>query len=152
MAALLVPVGCGDTAGSRQEEIAGKGATVMPFDLDRTTHVFDKESWGGIQTVTADEPDAEQVALVRAHIREETEAFRQGDFSDPAAIHGLQMPGIAELQAGAGQIEIRYADVPEGARIGYRTDNSALVRALHLWFDAQVSDHGEHARMMEGGS
>lgn len=118
----------------------------MPFDLERTTHVFAKRASGGIQKVVSDEPDAAQTESIRRHLREEAEKFRRGEFDDPAAIHGMEMPGLAELRAGYERIEIRYEDVRRGARIFYETDDPALVRALHDWFDAQVVDHGDHAQ------
>jgi hypothetical protein len=138
---------------TRQAEVAARGAEAMPFDLDRTTHRFEARPWGGVQTVVADEPDAEQVELVRAHLREEAERFSRGDFDDPMAIHGMEMPGLAELRAGAaaGRVEIGYSEVATGARLTYRTNETALVAALHTWFRAQVSDHGSHAEAMEQG-
>ncbi len=132
----------------RQARVAERGAEVMPFDLDRTTHVFRKSSEGGVQTVVADDPaDGRQVALVRKHLLEEAEAFRRGDFDDPMAIHGEEMPGLAALRASAGRIEITYEDVPSGGRIRYETQDAALMAALHSWFDAQVMDHGAHAEV-----
>jgi hypothetical protein len=146
--ALLAGVAaCGDDS-TRQDEVAARGAEVMPFDLDQTTHVFTPTADGGTQTVVADDPEnEEQVGLVRAHLREEAERFQRGDFSDPAAIHGQDMPGIAALESGYEDVSVRVADVDGGARITYRTDHAALVEALHVWFDAQVSDHGRHAEM-----
>ena len=38
----------------RQSEVAARGAQVMPFELDKTTHVLDEAADGGRQTVTAD--------------------------------------------------------------------------------------------------
>jgi hypothetical protein len=137
-----------DPAGptGRQAEVAERGAEVMPFDLDRTTHVFTARPGGGVQVVTADDPDdAEQVRLVRAHLGEEAGAFAGGDFGDPASIHGADMPGLAALQAGADRIAVSYQDVPAGGQLTYTTSDPALVEALHAWFDAQVSDHGSHA-------
>jgi hypothetical protein len=119
----------------------------MPFDLDRTTHVFAKGQTGGIQTVTADDPDdAEQVALIRSHLREEAAAFGRGEFVDPAAIHGMAMPGLAVLRARSGDVDIVYEDASAGARIVYTSGDAELVRALHEWFDAQLMDHGDDAR------
>jgi hypothetical protein len=130
----------------RQQEVAARGAEVMRFDLERTTHVFEKRAGGGVQTVVADDPaDGAQVAKVRAHLREEAEAFAAGDFEDPAAVHGGEMPGLDELQAGAQRLTVDYEDVRAGGRIRYASDDPELVRALHAWFDAQVSDHGRHA-------
>jgi hypothetical protein len=55
------------------------------------------------------------------------------------------MPGLAELRAGADRITITYQDIAAGGRITYSTDDPTLATALHAWFDAQVSDHGQHA-------
>ncbi len=138
---------------TRQEEIAEKGARVMPFDLEETTHVFEKWETGGVQKVVADDPnDADQVALIRGHLEEEAAAFRRGDLSDPSEIHGEEMPGLEELEAGAEEMDIRYSDLPDGAKVEYKTSNPALVAALHDWFDAQVSDHGEHAEDADSGA
>ena len=30
--------------------------------------------------------------------------------------------------------------------ITYATNNDSVKEALHIWFDAQVTDHGDHAR------
>jgi hypothetical protein len=131
----------------RQAEIAVRGAQVMPFDLDKTTHTFVQSEDGGIQTVTAnDADDQEQVRLIREHLRTEGTAFSRGDFADPGRIHGEDMPGLKALSAGVGKINVAYSDLPNGARLTYSTDDISLVHALHQWFDAQVSDHGEHAQ------
>ena len=136
---------------TRQKEVAQKGTEVMPFDLEETTHVFEKTQTGGMQKVVAEDPtDAEQVALIREHLKEEAAAFRRGDLSDPSEIHGKEMPGLEDLEAGAEEMDIRYSDLPGGAKIEYETSDHALVAALHDWFDAQVSDHGDHAE--DGGS
>lgn len=136
---------------ARQEEVAEKGAEVMPFDLEETTHVFEKTRTGGVQKVVADDPnDAEQVGLIREHLEEEAAAFRRGDLSEPSEIHGEEMPGLQELEAGSEEIDIRYSDLPDGAKVEYEISDPDLAAALHDWFDAQVSDHGDHAE--DGGS
>jgi hypothetical protein len=130
----------------RVAEVATRGAQVMPFDLDRTTHLFDREADGGVQSVTADDPnDAEQIRLIRDHLRHEADAFSRGDFSDPARIHGEDMPGLATLRRGADKIEVAYSDLPNGAQITYVSGDVVVVHALHEWFEAQLSDHGDHA-------
>lgn len=133
-------------AQTRQEEVAVRGAKVMPFDLEQTTHVFQKLDDGGLQKVVVKDPsNKKQIALIQAHLTEESARFRKGDFSDPAKIHGENMPGLAELKAGAGKIDVVYAPLPDGAQIRYTTKDSTLLMAIHHWFDAQLSDHGRHA-------
>jgi hypothetical protein len=109
-------------------------------------HRFTKTGTGGVQTVTAKDPaDARQVTLIREHLTEEVARFGKGDFGDPASIHGGEMPGLRELAAGHDRIDVRYAEASAGARITYTTSDASLIKALHAWFDAQVSDHGRHA-------
>jgi hypothetical protein len=134
------------TPAGRQAEVAARGATVMPFDLEQTTHIFDDLPDGGLQQVVADDPqDTAQIAPIRAHLQEEAAKFQRGDFGDPAAIHGDAMPGLAALRQGYAQIEVVYAELPDGAQIRYTTSDPAMVAALHAWFAAQLSDHGGHA-------
>jgi hypothetical protein len=134
------------TLAVRQAEIAAKGRQVMPFDLERTTHRFAKSATGGVQTVTADDPaDAQQIKLIREHLTKEAAGFSKGDYGDPASIHGTGMPGLRDLEQGHGRIDVRYTQMPAGAQIAYTTSDPSLVKALHSWFDAQVTDHGRHA-------
>ena len=137
-------IGC--SSKDREESVAARGSEVMPFDLDRTTHRFTPTQRGLVEDVVADDPDdVEQVELIRTHLVEEADRFESGDFGDPAEIHGREMPGLAELEAGAADIQIRYDDLPDGARITFSTSNTELVTALERWGAAQVDDHGEHA-------
>ena len=142
-----LPLAAHAADAARQAEVAQRGAEVMPFRLDATTHVFTKTAQGGVQRVIAKDPaDTAQVRLVRTHLREIEAQFRKGDFSGPAHIHGMDMPGLAELKAApAGSVAIRYRDVKGGAQLTYRTADAQLVAALHRWFDAQLSDHGADA-------
>jgi hypothetical protein len=145
LAAILPLVG--HAAEGRQAEVAKRGADVMPFSLEATTHIFTKTAAGGTQRVVAkDAADVAQVRLVRQHLREIEAQFRKGDFSAPAHIHGNDMPGLAQLKAAKpGAISIDYKDVAGGAELAYRTANPKLVSSLHAWFDAQLSDHGADA-------
>ncbi len=131
---------------TRQDAVAARGATVMPFDLDQTTHHFVPQPNGGLQTVVVrDTTNSEQIALIRTHLQTEAERFATGNFASPVAIHGQTMPGLAELEAGADRLTVTYSDLPNGGQIVYTTSEPYLVDAIHRWFAAQVSDHGEHA-------
>jgi hypothetical protein len=131
----------------RLDEVAKRGAHVMPFSLEQTTHIFSKTEKGGLQQVIVkDSSNAEQIKLIREHLSKISQEFIQGDFSDPAKIHGEGMPGLAELRlAKPGQIKIVYKELPNGAEIDYSTDDTKLVEAIYKWFDAQLSDHAHHA-------
>lgn len=134
-------------SAERLDEVARRGAQVMPFSLERTLHVFSKTDAGGVQRVIAkNASDAEQIRLIRAHLSNLAQAFRRGDFSDPASIHGAAMPGLAELRAAKlGDIRIAYAELADGAEIDYSTRDPQLIAVIHRWFDAQLGDHARHA-------
>jgi len=143
-----IAVGCtqSDPIADQQGQVAERGAEVMPFDLDATTHLFTETDDGGIQVVTADDPaDQRQIHLIREHLTEERDNFARGDFDDPARIHGHDMPGVAELTAGYTDVSVTYAETPDGARLTYTTDDPQLVDAIHAWFERQVMDHGDDA-------
>ncbi|MFN2141933.1 MAG: aspartate carbamoyltransferase [Candidatus Promineifilaceae bacterium] len=141
-----IVVGCASGEPDRQEQVAEAGSEVMPFDLERTTHIFEKLENGGLQQVISDDGDGEQIDLIRTHLVDEAERFSQGDFHDPAMIHGEDMAGLHELVMGADELTIQYSDLKDGGQILYTTANPDLVQALHAWFDQQVADHGEHAQ------
>jgi hypothetical protein len=135
-------------SADRQAEVSARGGDVMPFSLAATEHVFTQNASGGTQQVVArNAGDAQQVALVRQHLREIREQFLNGDFSGPSHIHGTAMLGLAELKtARPGQLAIAYSDIPAGAELSYTTTEPKLVAALHQWFDAQLADHGPDSR------
>lgn len=145
-AGAVAGVALGDDDPSRQEVVAQRGAQVMPFSLEATTHVFDADDQGGTQRVVAkDAADGEEIRLIRGHLREEADAFGAGDFADPAAIHGDDMAGLDALSTGYQDIDVRYRDLPDGAEITYRTDDPELAAAVREWFEAQLRDHAGDA-------
>ncbi len=130
----------------RQQAVAEAGADVMPFNLDATTHVFTDTSTGGIQDVIADDPaDEANIELIRLHLADEATKFRAGDFSDPEAIHGSAMPGLATLKERFADISVEVVETEVGATITYGSDDAVVVDAIHDWFAAQSTDHGDHA-------
>ncbi|MEZ4619350.1 MAG: hypothetical protein R2867_28100 [Caldilineaceae bacterium] len=56
------------------------------------------------------------------------------------------MAGLHALMMGADQ-DRDHLQRPAGrCQILYTTTDADLVDAVHSWFDAQVSDHGQHAQ------
>lgn len=123
---------------------------VMPFSLESTLHTFKNANDGGTELVTVkNTKDSKNIALIRSHLTKESKKFARGDFSDPAYLHGKDMAGLAQVSAGAkaGRIKITYSSLPTGARLRYVTTDAKLVSAIHVWFAAQVNEHGKHATM-----
>jgi hypothetical protein len=134
-------------AQTRQVHVHQMAPSVMPFDMSKTVHIFKMTESGGVQRVIAKDSGAtDQIALIQQHLRHEAERFQHGDYSDPAMLHGADMPGLKDLQAGALRIKVLYAALPSGAEITFETTDLHLLTALHRWFGAQLSEHGADAR------
>lgn len=134
-------------AQTPQERAHQMSYMVMPFNMSKTIHIFKMTETGGIEKVLARDPrESGQIALIRQHMKLEAEKFQRGDYSDPARLHGKDMPGLAELEVNAARIKITYAELPAGAQITFTTHDLHLLTAVHRWFGAQLSEHGADAR------
>ncbi len=134
-------------AQTTQQRIHRRSHLVMPFDMSRTLHIFRMTETGGIEKVIARDPrDTTQIRLVRQHLRLEAGKFQHGDYSDPARLHGADMPGLRALHANAARIRVTYAQLPDGAQITFHTRDLASLTAVHRWFGAQLSQHGADAK------
>jgi hypothetical protein len=134
-------------AQTTQEHVHQMAHSVMPFDMEKTVHIFKMTESGGVQKVIAKDVGADdQIALIQQHLKHEAEKFQHGDYSDPATLHGADMPGLRELRAGNSAIEISYQALSMGAEITFETTDLHLVTAIHRWFGAQLSEHGADAR------
>ena len=119
----------------------------MAHNVAKTVHIFKMTETGGVQRVIVrDRNDVDQVKLVQQHLREEADRFRQGNYSDPATLHGSNMPGLKELENGAKRVKVSYAALPDGAEIKFETRDAHLLTAIHRWFGAQLSEHGADAK------
>lgn len=134
--------------GTSQTAFGKREQATMPFDVTATVHVFEDTATGGVQRVVADSSsDTENISLIRSHLKQEAARFTKGDFIDPSYLHGETMPGLTELMAAGvkGRLEVSYSDTKDGGQIVFRSDAAEVVIALHLWFQAQVADHGDNA-------
>jgi hypothetical protein len=144
---LLLLCGSAAFAETTQERVHHMAHSVMPFDMSKTLHIFKMTESGGVQRVIArDAGDAEQIALIQQHLKHEAEKFRRGDYSDPAMLHGSDMPGLKALHAGAKGVKVSYTALPAGAEITFETTDIHLLTAIHRWFGAQLSEHGADAK------
>ncbi len=134
-------------ADTPQQHVHDMSHEVMPFDMSKTMHIFRMTVDGGEQRVEAREPiDDEQVAMIRKHLAHEASEFAKGNFGDPMHLHGAAMPGLSELAAQPQRIQVRYADVPKGGKITFKSADIRTVTAIHRWFGAQLSEHGADAK------
>jgi len=134
-------------AETQQKHVHHMSHSVMPFDMSKTVHIFKMTEVGGVQRVIAKAPSAsDQIILIQQHLKHEAERFRHGDYSDPATLHGADMPGLKDLRAGASGIKVSYTVLPLGAEITFETSDLHLLTAIHRWFGSQLSEHGSDAK------
>ena len=135
------------SAQTQQEHVHQMAHSVMPFDMASTLHIFEMTETGGVlQVIARDADEKEQIALIQQHLKHEAERFGHGDYSDPATLHGKNMPGLEDLQTGASGIKVSYKNLPIGGEITFTTKDLHLLTAIHRWFGAQLSEHGADAR------
>lgn len=134
-------------AQTRQAHVHHMSHEVMPFDMAKTQHIFVMTEQGGVQRVVVRSADArDQITLIQQHLQHEAMRFQQGDYSDPAALHGKDMPGLKELAASASKIKVSYTALPLGGAITFATNDIRMLTAIHRWFGAQLSEHGADAK------
>jgi hypothetical protein len=126
------------------DEVHQRMQQVVPYALDQTLQTFTKTVHGGVQHVLAKSADnTRQIKLIQEHLLKIANEFRKGDFSATERIHGADMPGLVQLKlAETDDIRFEYKALPNGAQIHYSTEYPQFVQALHEWFDAQISEHG----------
>ena len=134
-------------AQTKQEHVHQMSHSVMPFSMSKTIHIFKMTESGGVQRVIVrDSSTIDQIKLIQQHLKHEAKRFQHGDYSDPEKLHGVDMPGLKELQEGASNIKVFYSDLPMGAEIRFETTTIHLLTAIHRWFGAQLSEHCADAK------
>lgn len=138
------------TLMQRQKMIHMRSHMVMPFNMSKVTHYFIKTSNGGILIIKAkDSKDTTQISLIRSHLTKEKELFSNADFRDPKTLHGMNMPGLKVLTKSKGKFKVNYTGLSDGAKLTFSSENAKVINALHVWFDAQMRDHGSDAKSSE---
>jgi hypothetical protein len=132
------------TSPKQADEVQQRTQQVVPYSLDQTQMTFTRTIHGGVQHVVAKSADnTRQIKLIQENLLKMSNDFGKGDFSVTEHIHGANMPGLARLKmAEPGDIKYEYKALPNGAQIHYSTEYPQYVQALHEWFDAQMSEHG----------
>ena len=131
----------------RQHMIHEESPMVMPFKMNEVTHYFIKNKKGGVLIIkTKNKKDTAQAALVQSHLKKECKLFSNADFRDPKTLHGMNMPGLKVLSGSKGKYNVEYKKLADGAKLTFASKDSAVVNAIHVWFDAQLRDHGSDAK------
>jgi len=123
-------------------EMNTRGAHVMGFSQEKTTHHFVLTFDGGTIDVRANDiNDTESRDQIRQHFRHISQAFSGGDFTDPMLVHATNVPGTAAMKAQKTNLHWNVEDTSRGARLVITADNKPALDALHQFLKFQIEDH-----------
>lgn len=129
-------------ADSAFAAVQARGMEVMGVSQTASSHVFEDLPDGGRIVYTADTPtDSQAVATIRAHLRDIAGAFAAGDFSQPARVHGRDVPGSAVLAQRRATVRYTMTERPAGGELRIVTTDPATLAAVREFLQFQRNDH-----------
>jgi hypothetical protein len=120
-----------------------RGATVMGFDQDKTTHHFYLYNDGGAIDIavkaTSNEKDRD---AIRAHLSHIAMMFGDGNFDAPMLIHNsTSVPGTVVLKERKDALRYSYVETPGGGRVDIVSTDRLALAALHDLLRYQIVEH-----------
>jgi hypothetical protein len=146
--AIVATLGLGTDATVKAQDphahVDERGARVMGFDQEKTTHHFYLyEDGGAIGVSVNDAADSASRDAIRSHLPHVQMMFGQGDFSAPMLVHdSTNVPGTATMAKLRGTIAYKYSETPNGGQVEITTTNLAALHAVHEFLTFQIRDHG----------
>jgi hypothetical protein len=142
LAAAAITATRAQTAHDHHAAVDARGARVMGFDQQRTTHHFHLHPDGGAIDVAVKDPaDRANRDAIRAHLPHIASMFAAGDFQAPMLVHATEVPGTAALARLKAAVIWRYVETPNGGRVDIVTRDAAALDAVHRFLRFQIADH-----------
>ena len=131
--------GMSDTQDQKMNE---RGDHVMGFDHTKTTHHFRLSTDGGSIEVAANSvQDTESRDQIRMHLGHIAKMFAAGNFKAPMLIHDQIPPGVPTMQRLKSDIQYKFEETEQGARIRISTGNPEALQAIHDFLRFQIKEH-----------
>jgi hypothetical protein len=129
-------------AGSPQRDVDRRGAHVMGFDQERTTHHFLLfEDGGAIDVSVKDRSDKTNLDAIRSHLPHIAGMFAAGNFDAPMLVHDTSVPGTADMARLKDRLRYRYVATADGGRLDITTTDRDALAAVHRFLRCQITDH-----------
>ena len=138
------------TPHTHSSDVDRRGAHVMGFDQNKTTHHFLLyEDGGSIDVSVKDSSDTADLNAIRAHLPHIAAMFAAGNFEAPMLVHDMNVPGATEMAALKDRLTYRFVQTPQGGRVDITTTDADALAAVHKFLRFQISDHrtGDSARV-----
>ena len=127
---------------TQDQKMNERGDHVMGFDHTKTTHHFRLLADGGSIEVTANSAqDRESRDQIRMHLRHIAKMFAAGNFNAPMLIHDQVPPGVPAMQKLKSEIQYKFEEIEQGARIRISTNNPEPLQAIHDFLRFQIKEH-----------
>ena len=124
------------------DQVKERGAHVMGFDQDKTTHSFRLHPDGGAVDISVkDRADAANRDAIRSHLPHIAQMFGDGNFEAPMLIHATKVPGTDQMAAMKNRIRFVYVETPTGGRLDIFTTDADALKAVHEFMRFQIADH-----------
>ena len=140
----------GDDSAFAALQHRGADPRGMGVDQYTSVHRFDALPDGGRIELRRAMNDSAGVAQIRAHLRSIASAFATGDFSTPAFVHLMQVPGTDVMAARRSHVTYAERDLPGGGEVRITTDDSAALAAIHRFMAYQRHEHHAGGRTDSG--
>ena len=126
----------------RAAGVDARGDQAMGFSHEATSHYFRVTDDGGtIEAFVKDPTDTASLTQIRNHMKNISRMFSEGNFDVPLFIHGEVPSGVPAMKKLGSQIEYRYEEAENGARVRIITANPDGVKSIHDFMRFQVSEH-----------
>lgn len=113
--AVTLAIGIIHAAAQHQHDmsLSQRGAQVMGFSQEKTTHHFELNEDGGIIEARANDiKDAETLDQIRGHFQHIVKLFAAGDFNAPMLVHAQNVPGTATMSRLKDGIHYSLTEIP----------------------------------------
>jgi len=123
-------------------DVDRRGAHVMGFDQNKTTHHFLLYDDGGSIDVSVKDPsDTADRDAIRSHLPHIAAMFAAGNFDAPMLVHDTNVPGTSEMATMKDRLSYRFIETPNGGRVDIQTRDPDALAAVHKFLRFQISDH-----------
>jgi hypothetical protein len=97
---------------------------------------------GGSIEVEANSPqDTQSRDQIRMHLGHIAKMFAAGNFNAPMLIHDQTPPGVPTMQKLKSEIQYKFEETEQGARIRITSDSPEARQAIHDFLRFQIKEH-----------
>jgi hypothetical protein len=127
---------------ARHSGMMKRSDQAMGFSQEETTHHFRLYKDGGaIEVVANDAKDTASRDQIRMHLSHISKMFSAGNVEAPMFIHAATPPGAPTMITLREQIQYKFQEIDNGARVRITTANTQARDAIHAFLLYQILDH-----------